>query len=409
MDTFFDVARLVLEVVGALALIAGALICLIRRFETLWDLTVARILKLIEPVYRHVGSYRLRADIQGHANSWIDHLNRRLPLGLGMPKIRVRFHDAESSLRLLESGELLLLFDWAAPSEENYSRAVKWVVGAIALPHHYRPFIPIEIVEAFELSVARMMLRDQNPEALASFMTHAYQPAVSRDQRVARYCLRFETIDDAGFFSRILWPELDDFGRRHVGRHPTDSLKDEVAAFTLWLHDMAARRKGARTPLRFESAGINVAFHLIRDEAKDLPLSTYEGFIGMELDRGFPRVYVLARGASIALTRILVRRFRGDERVRAIKIYEYDQVLMRESILDEALRGDIELPREDERHEYRQRQQDEAGATLQEEQATRQASRLRVRAVCGIIYNSQQPTSVGLKETAEVFLGEEAT
>lgn len=408
MDRIFDVVQLILAFIGALTLIVGALVLLIRRCETLWDLTVARILKLIEPMYRRFCSYRLHADMQGHLNSWIEHLNRRLPFGLTMPRIRVRFHDAESSVRLLESGEVLLLFDWAAPSEENYSRATKWLVGAAALPHQYRPFIPTEIVEAFELTVARMMLRDQNPDAMAAFTAHAYQPAISRDKEVAGYCLRFETIDDAGFFSRILWPELDDFGRRHLGRHPTENLGGEVRAFVLWLHDMATRQKHARVPLRFESAGINVAFHLVRDEAKALPLSTYEKFITGDLDEGFARSYVLARGGSIPIARGLLRRFRGDKRVRDIKVYEYDQLIMKESVLDEALRGDIDLPRQDEQSQYRHRQQDEAD-TGAEEEPERQTPRLRVRAVCGIIYNRQQPGPVGLVERAEVFVKEEDT
>ncbi len=393
MTSFLNLTETILAVIGALTLIVGALILLIRRFDVLWDLTVARVLKLAEPLGKRVKSYRLKSDVQGHLNKWIEILNKRLPLGVAIPKIRVHFHDAESSLDVLQNGDLLLLFNYNAEPAENYSKATQWVVGATALPHAYRPYLKPVITEAFELSVARLMLRDQNAPALAAFNRHAYEPAIERDPKISHYCARFETIDDAGFFTRILWPELNDFGRQCVGRLPSRRLKDESSAFVHWLHAMAARPKGAQVPLRYESLLINVAFHLIRDEAKALSLDVYAGHIEDDLRDGIPRIYLCARGRSITAVRELASRFRRYGDVKQVKIYEYDQALIERSVMDEVLRGDIVLPRRGGLKHY--------VAEPEEEDAGPPSGRFSIRAVCAIIYHVAPKAASGLKEEVE--------
>jgi len=398
MDWLLPLFWTTLAVIGALSLLLGTLILLIRRFDTLYDLLRARFLKIVQPVFKCVAATRLKADIQGHLNTWIESLQHRLPLRVTMPKIVLKFHDFESSRRVLHDGGVLLLLDYNASDEENYCRAAAWMAGSMALDPAFHAYVPPYIVEAFELTIARLMLRDQKPQALAAFHDHVLQPA-SADPKVARYCAQLETIDDAGFLLRVLWPELNDYCQRQVGRNPTRRLRNEAGRFVRWLHDMAARKKGQLVPLRFSSFGINAAFHLVRDQQKGTPLSVHEKYILEELELGFPRIYVCARERSIPLVRQIAAELITDRRIRDIRLFEFDQVLIQNSVLDEVFRGELDLPithplplDDDDGDEDEDFEDD---PHLQE--------RTTLKAVCAVVYNATSRVPVGTRESSETL------
>jgi hypothetical protein len=394
MTLLRDIIVGVCGVVGATVILLGLAIVLIRRFDTLWDLLRAHFLAIVQPVFHGVASARLHADVQGHLNRWIATLNRRLPVALSIPNVRIKYHDAASSMRVLEDGGILLLLDHNAPLEENYCRATTWIVGSTALPRPYRPYLPKFLTEAFELTVARLMLRDQNPRALAAFTQHVYEPAIADDE-TARYCARLETIDDVGFFTRILWPELHEHCQLHLGRHPTTRARDEAARFTRWLHAMSARRRGQLVPLRFESASINAAFDLVRDTQKDTPLSVHRSFIIDNLRAGFGRIYVCARGTSIPPVRQLAKEFSNDSRVARVVLYEFDQILIQQSVLDEAFKGHVQLP-----HALDGKDPSEFEG---DPKTDRSYARSTVRAVCAVVHNAAPRVRGTTRDTAEVM------
>src|SRR5690606_9479719 len=124
------------------------------------------------------------------------------PVNLRLPRIRIKLHEKESVREFLDKGELLLLFNRDEPREQHYSNAARWVVGATAMPPQHRPFFDPFICEAFELTVTRLMLASENQKALQAFEDSVLRPALLADDRVSRYCFRFETVHDAGFFTR---------------------------------------------------------------------------------------------------------------------------------------------------------------------------------------------------------------
>ena len=236
-------------------------------------------------------------------------------------------------------GGLLLRLNTERATEENYTRAAMHVVGEMALPNVYRLYFAQYVVDAFEFTVARMMLAEADPAAVAALYRHAFLPMVRNDPRVELYTDRFERIDRLGFFTRILWPEFDHFGRSSVGRRPTNRMRADSASLVRWLDLLASRRRGEPVRLNFRNGSFCVRVILIKDRRRQLPLDTYAYWIAVGLDEGCPRVYVCARDDKIPDAEALARRFADDPRVERVEKFRFPQFLQEESYVDQVFLG----------------------------------------------------------------------
>jgi len=177
-----------------------------------------------------------------------------------------------------------------------------------------RIYSPPEVVQALDFTMFRKLaVQSQRHQTLNYFFENVYKQAVYAAPQVEPYMSSFQSMDDAGIFTRLLLRELSDLGTVLRLRAPDQLIRDEVAGFAHFVATIAEKEPGEDVELTFDGKNIRTGVVLVaREEViSDYGTSPHESRLSEKVARGSRSVYICSIGDRLA------QRFRSPSLLRS--------------------------------------------------------------------------------------------
>ena len=201
---------------------------------------IARSLGYVTWLAGPVLRWRLRADVEGHVNQYLD---RRLfadPDGVDSPRLKLRWVRDPKDPILHKDGRLIVRIRDDADPSRNYLNAVASALPRILVPCA-RPYLNKEFVEAVDLHVLKRLANSVSVDAERAFASEFLGPKMSAFPGLHKHLHRLDQIDRGGLFTAMLIQEMVYLDALVSVQTPHADLQDEVVEFAEWLCYHATR------------------------------------------------------------------------------------------------------------------------------------------------------------------------
>jgi len=172
--------------------------------------------------------------------------------------------------------------------------------------------------EATECLLVRKMLSIDRP-ARRRYDQEIIGPLLEDEDFVSAYD-SLATLDNALLFLPVFMRELIHIPDAFEFGTPNPQIRDEVVSFIEWLETIARRPPGQEVDLDFMGSTIKASIVIVASTQtlSKAGIKPHVDRVVQMMDRGFNRIYLLARGRNIKEAREVARVFESDPRVIAI-------------------------------------------------------------------------------------------
>ena len=171
----------------------------------------------------------------------------------------------------LDKDEIVVKMKYHTNQDWNRVTAVMAYASRGVIPHA-RPYIDKRVIKSIDfVCVRKVLISGKRTTAVDFFLEDALEPTLQKEPEIKKYYKIMETLDDQGFFTRILLREFIELGREMYGYSPNESLFEETANFVDFLNTIVIRESGEIVPLEFPGGKIKVDVVLVgRPEVRDV-------------------------------------------------------------------------------------------------------------------------------------------
>jgi len=272
--------------------------------------------------YRRWEYGRAATDIQVVVNTVSEAINNEaqnaLPHAMKIEWAKTA-QDAEAFLR---NGEIIVTIGQSQNRDRNLAVATITYLGKGLLPRA-RPYIDKILMRATDLTVAKRMFLGAGQSTVMSFFFSNYlEPEMAKEPQLRSDCIILDTLEEAGFFSRILLRQLGYLGDKAFPATPDETLSKESRDFVEFLAGIATKQRGehAARGLMFARPHVRASVMLVaREETKKWGTEAYDRRTNIILDNGIENLYICARGAdNISLAEQVAREQEKAGRLRIL-------------------------------------------------------------------------------------------
>lgn len=171
----------------------------------------------------------------------------------------------------LDKDEIVVKMKYHTNQDWNRVTAVMAYASRGVIPHA-RPYIDKRVIKSIDfVCVRKVLISGKRTTAVDLFLEDTLEPTLQKEPEIKEYYKVMETLDDQGFFTRILLREFVELGRQMYGHSPSESLFEETADFVKFLNTIVVREPGEIVPLEFLGGKIKVHVILVgRPEVRDV-------------------------------------------------------------------------------------------------------------------------------------------
>jgi transcription antitermination factor NusA-like protein len=265
---------------------------------------------------------RVAMDLQATINNVGEQIDKQAPKVLPHAlKIEwVKDGDEEAILR---RGEIIVRLNRYESQDRNLVVATLKYLGRGLLPRA-RSYIDDRLRRSTEYTVAKRVFGSARAIGASDyFFKEILKPVLKEEPDLRKDCDLLDTLDGAGYFSRIFLTEVREFGERTLPATPTRDHAGEIRAFAEFLYTVAKERR--KIKLHFPGVKIKVATILVAKEetVRQWGLSPHLRRIKMRVREGIDSIYLCGRGENINLVRELARMAEQTEQIRILRSYVY--------------------------------------------------------------------------------------
>jgi len=284
---------------GVVLLLISLVICFLRILldEDKSDFWRGRIYKFIYKLTR-----KREAEKEYIANDITGCLNlarRQMPFAKDLvpKKLEVEWVDnTKGESYVPKEGELVVKLDSAEAQEKNIVYLAQALVRETALIG-VRYILSEPLEGTIDLNLVKNLLKEiKNSKILDWYMEYEYTPKINQEGVLKEWNSKIVEIDERGLFTRLLLVELDDYGKRIVGRPKTSEMESEIEGLVEFLYEIATKAYGENTPLDYISKNIKIGVLIVGETSKVL-FSGIEPYIRAfvyKLNQRIEAIYVLS-------------------------------------------------------------------------------------------------------------------
>lgn len=231
---------------------------------------VSLILKLIAWRSLRAEQAYIDLDIRSRINSCSKAISSEV--GEIMPYgIKIEWVKETTPQAFLDKNEIIVKMKYHTNQDRNRLTSVMAYASRGIIPHA-RPYIDKEIIKSIDfVCVRKVLISGKRTTAIDLFLEDTLGPTLQKQPKIRKYYKIMETLDDQGFFTRILLREFVELGRRMYAHVPNESLFRETGNFVEFLNTIVTREFGEIVPLDFRGEKIKVNVILVgRPEVRDV-------------------------------------------------------------------------------------------------------------------------------------------
>lgn len=246
---------------------------------TLWFLffNIERAQRLVSVILKLFAWRSLKAEqtaIDLDVRSRINTCSKAISSEVGeiMPYgIKIEWAKEMSPQAFLDKDEIVVKMKYHANQDWNRVTAVMAYASRGVIPHA-RPYIDRQVMKSIDfVCVRKVLISGKRTTAVDLFLEDTLGPTLQKEPKIKKYYKIMETLDDQGFFTRILLREFVELGRKIYGHSPSESLLEETADFVEFLNIIVIREPGEIVPLEFRGGKIKVHVILVgRPQVRDV-------------------------------------------------------------------------------------------------------------------------------------------
>ncbi|MBN2269781.1 MAG: S1 RNA-binding domain-containing protein [Sedimentisphaerales bacterium] len=297
----------------------------------LWSSYVARMLAWFSQKAERASVGRA---INGHFKSFSKSISEVVPEAVpyGMKIEWVETADPEA---FVQQDEVIVRMRHHRNQDRNYVAAALAYTSKAVLPHT-RSHLPERLRKAIDLAIAhRLLSSETRGSAATAFLEDELLPKLKGDEELSAYSQGLDLMDDKGLFDRMLLREYVTAGHHFGAKLPTQNTRDELRRFYEFVHTITNRGPREYVPLTFEGMYLKAAVILVAqiETYQEFGLLPYQTRLVKCVHKGFPVVYLLARGINIpiacSVAKWFCREYGGriihESRFKAT-VYNYQEV-----------------------------------------------------------------------------------
>ncbi len=267
------------------------------KFERLFKL-IYTVLSFIPLIRRKYLYNRIATSIQSNINTAAKDINKQAPNILPHAMKLEWVKTGEEADTYLREGEIIVKI---IPKDDNDRNAVVSTLsylqkGLIPQARHY---IDKTLMQAMDFTTTKEILSISKLEsAISYFITNYVDPEISSNLQLSIDCSDLDTINQAGYYSRILLKQMELLGRKLYATTPTEIVRRETRDFAQFLKDISTQKElGILPDLDFAHPRIRVKILLVaRDETKQWGIKPYIKRIIEAQSKGFEYLYICGWG-----------------------------------------------------------------------------------------------------------------
>ncbi|MFW6116129.1 MAG: hypothetical protein ACOC6F_00240 [bacterium] len=234
--------------------------------------------------------------------------------------------EAEAFLR---DGEILVTMAPSQNQDRNLVVSTLVYLGEGLMPRA-RSYIDVTLMKAIDFTLARRIFQSATSGLpIPYFFSNHLEPAIERQPELRSACTLMDNLEQAGFFTRILLPQLQRAGHKVYPATPDQNTRRETHDFAQFLETIATKQKGEDVPegLTFPGSRIRTNILLIaRPKTKRWGTQPYTRRIQIERDKGVEYVYICARTPdNIELAEEVAQEQESAGGLDILKRYHYEQ------------------------------------------------------------------------------------
>jgi len=260
-------------------------------------------------------------DIQGRLNSFSKHLNSEvagiLPYGVQIEWV-IGGVTKES---FLKENRLILRLGYHTNQDDNIVRAaLEYIAGGML--SSTRPHADEKVMKAVELISTKKLLEKERKTALPYFYTEIMNPVRGSDSDLDRYVLITNSLDEIGYFTRVLLKELQILGVNRQFSLPEARVKEDTKQFLDFLDSKILKKpRGVDVDPTFVSDSISVSIVYV---SRGDDVGPHLGWINKCIKKGLHRVYLCAWGSyNISLVKKLRAKLKSSNKLSEIFCDEF--------------------------------------------------------------------------------------
>jgi len=239
---------------------------------------------------------------------------------------------AQTVEAFLRNGEIIVTMDYSPNRDRNLVVGTLAYLGKGLLPRA-RPYVDRVLMTAIDFTVAKRIFTSARQRQLAvQFFFDSYlQPEMEKESQLRDDCTVLDRLQEAGFFSRVLLPQLHRMGNEAFPATPTEATWRESRDFSKFLEGIVTKAKGEDVAggLTFARSRIRASVMLVaRKETKAWGTWPYARRVEIELDRGVDYLYICARGPdNISLAEEIANEQERDGRLEVLQQHRFLQTI----------------------------------------------------------------------------------
>lgn len=313
--------RELLTVLVAIPIALTPFAVIVKAFPNESKQLAAKGLARVAWVSRELERQTIKQDVEGKLQASLARLSGTC-VGAVPSAVRFEFLKSGESIRELPDGTLVVGFahhdDWT----RNIVAAV-WAYARLAVLPKARLHLDPEVSQGIDFVVAKDLLSESDPDAVAQFLEQVWSPAIRERSRLRDLTLKLERLREDFLFHTVLIAEFRDLGIRMAGKFTQEDVALETAEFVDFLYSIATREHGdvGTARLGFSGREIKAKFILVAKPAVYAAKGSdpYRKAVEWALQHAHRSVYLLSRGRNSEYAQQVADHFAEDERIRSIE------------------------------------------------------------------------------------------
>lgn len=269
----------------------------------------------------------VKQDVEGKLQASLARLSGTC---VGAVPVAVRFEFLKSgeSIQELPDGTLVV----GIAHHDDWTRnlvAAAWAYARLAVLPKARLHLDPEVSQGIDFVVAKDLLSESDPDAVAQFIEQVWSPAIRDRARLRDLTLKLDRLREDFLFHTVLVAEFRDLGIRMAGKFTQEDVALETADFVEFLYSIATREHGDAGKARLDFVGreIKVEFILVAKPAVYAAKGSdpYRRAVEWSLQHAHRSIYLLSRGRNSEYAQQVASQFSQDERIRSIEHWRSEE------------------------------------------------------------------------------------
>jgi DNA-binding protein len=300
---------------ASVTLMGGGAAFLIHEYPNEAKQLTGRALAYLAWANRSIERESVRQDLEGTMSGAVASFARSCPDAV-MDRVRIDFVRSQEQVEALPDGTLVLGIAQHRDRTRNLVAAA-WAYARHGVLEVARNHLDRDVARGIDFTVARAILgADGDPRAVGEFIRSIWRPAIESESRLREMTAKLESIEVDKLFGPVLLEEFAALGLELVNRLPDPETAAETVAFVEHL-DGLATGSWDHDRLNFDGQRIRCGFLPLgtSEVIATKGVGTYVQAAAHIIAEGYPRVYLLARGAHIQVASDVAAELSKDRRV----------------------------------------------------------------------------------------------